>query len=68
MGRKRKRQLRPIRPMLHCWFCGGRVIALSGETVAGRGRQVTSFRCEAEGVRWDRTENLVIYSPRRTPS
>ncbi len=55
------RQLRPIRPMLHCWFCGGRVIALSGEAVAGRGKTITSFRCVAEGVRWDASTNLVLY-------
>ncbi len=47
--------LRPIRAMLHCWFCGGRVVSL------GPGRKVTAYRCEAEGVRWDASENLVIY-------
>ncbi len=57
------KQLRRIRSMLHCWFCGGRVVALSGETKAGRGRQITGYRCEAEGVRWDAGENLVIYTP-----
>ncbi len=46
-----KKQLRPIRAMLHCWFCGGRVVSLTSE----------EYRCEAEGVRWDMTENLVIY-------
>ncbi len=58
------RQLRRIRSMLHCWFCGGRVVALSGETRAGRGKAITAYRCEAEGVTWDMTENLVIYGPR----
>ncbi len=38
--------------MLHCWFCGGRVVSLATE----------EYRCEAEGIRWDMTENLVIYS------
>ncbi len=63
MGRKRKKQLRPIHAMLACWFCGGRVVPLAGETVAGRGRNITAYRCEAEGVRWDASENLVIYEP-----
>ncbi len=53
MGRNRIR--------LYCYFCGGREIALAGETVAGRGKQITSYRCEAEGVRWDMVEGLVIY-------
>lgn len=47
--------------MQNCYFCGGRVIALSGETVAGRGRNITAFRCMAEGVRWEAGESLVLY-------
>ncbi len=43
--------LRPVRAMLHCWFCGGRVVSLTSQ----------EYRCEAEGVRWDMTENLVLY-------
>ena len=43
---------RSLRPMLHCWFCGGRVVSLTSE----------EYRCEAEGVRWDMAENLVICS------
>lgn len=58
------KQLRPIRTMMYCWFCGGRVVALSGDAVAGRGRNITGYRCEAEGVRWDATDNLVLYSRR----
>ncbi len=50
--------------MMNCYFCGGRVIAMAGETIAGRGRNITGYRCEAEGVRWDEGENLVIYTPR----
>ena len=42
---------RSLRPMLHCWFCGGRVVSLTSD----------EYRCEAEGVRWDMTENLVLY-------
>ena len=38
--------------MLHCWFCGGRVVSLTSE----------EYRCEAEGVRWDMAENLVTYT------
>ncbi len=57
---------------MNCYFCGGRVSGLAGETVAGRGRNVTSYRCETEGVRWDATESLTIYTPserlRYTPS
>ncbi len=49
--------------MMNCYFCGGRVIGMAGETVAGRGRNVTGYRCEAEGVWWDVTENLTIYTP-----
>lgn len=51
-----KKPLRPIRAMLHCWFCGGRVVSI------GSGRKVAGFRCVPEGVRWDATENLVIHS------
>ena len=47
--------------MLHCWFCGGRVVSLTTD----------EYRCEAEGIRWDMVENLVIRSrdlrPIRTP-
>ncbi len=49
--------------MKNCYFCGGRVVGLAGETVAGRGRAITAYRCKAEGVRWDATENLAIYTP-----
>ncbi len=58
---KRKRHLRPIRAMLTCYFCGGKVVSLSGEAVRGRGREITAYRCEAEGVRWDVGETLTIY-------
>ncbi len=51
--------------MMNCYFCGGRVVGLAGETVAGRGKNITGYRCEAEGVRWDEGESLVIYSPHR---
>lgn len=51
MGRKRKKQLHRIRSMLHCYFCGGRVISTKPDT----------YYCEAEGVTWDMVENLVIY-------
>lgn len=46
------KQLRRIRQMLHCWFCGGRVIPT----------KMGTYRCEAEGVTWDMVENLVLYS------
>ena len=42
---------RSLRPMLHCWFCGGRVVSLTSQ----------EYRCEAEGVRWDHSENLILY-------
>ncbi len=42
---------RGLRPMLHCYFCGGRVIPT---------KQLT-HRCEAEGVSWEVTENLTVY-------
>ncbi len=46
------KQLRPIRTMLLCWFCGGRVVPTKTGT----------YRCKAEGVTWDMKEDLVIYS------
>ena len=54
--RNLKKQLRPIRAMLHCYFCGGRVISI------GPSKKAAAYRCEAEGVRWEASENLVIYS------
>ncbi len=36
-------------PYFACYFCGGRVEAL--ELV---------FRCKAEGVRWEKKENLLV--------
>lgn len=50
------KQLRPTRAMLHCWFCGGRVVPV------GAGRKVLAYRCEAEEVRWEASENLAIYA------
>ncbi len=44
--------MKPIRAMLHCYFCGGRVVPT---------KQLT-HRCEAEGVTWEVTENLTIYT------
>ncbi len=40
-----------------CYFCGGRVEDLE-----------TTYRCEEEGVRWEKTLNLVVRreSPRRS--
>ena len=49
--RNSKANPRSLRPMLHCWFCGGRVVLL----------KTHAYRCEAEGVRWDGQENLVLY-------
>ncbi len=49
------KQLHPVRAMLHCYFCGGRVVSTTGE----------EYRCETEGIRWDRVENLVTYSRAR---
>ncbi len=46
------KQLRPIRTMLHCWFCGGRVLPT----------KMGTYRCQAEGVTWDMAENLILYS------
>ncbi len=43
---------RPIRQMLRCYFCGGRVVPTKTGT----------YRCKAEGVTWDMKEDLVIYS------
>ncbi len=43
---------RVLRPVLRCAICGGRVVTL------GSGRNVIGYRCEAEGVRWDASENL----------
>ncbi len=51
------RQLRPVRAMLSCYFCGGRVIPT---------KQLT-HRCEAEGVTWAVTANLTIYRHGRDP-
>ncbi len=48
---------RVLRPVLRCAICGGRVVTL------GSGRNVIGYRCEAEGVRWDASENLVIRTP-----
>ena len=48
---------RVLRPMLRCAICGGPVVTL------GQGRSFIGYRCEAEGVRWDATENLVIRTP-----
>ncbi len=56
-----------MRPMLYCYFCGGRVVALHGEVAATKGQNVTGFRCQAEGVRWDASEGLTIYTPYRGP-
>ncbi len=50
------RKSRSLRPMLHCLFCGGRVVSI------GSGRDVISYRCEAEGIRWDASENLTVYT------
>ncbi len=55
------KQLRPVRSMLRCYFCGGRVEAV------GSGRTVIGYRCAAEGVRWDDTENLVLYARDHDP-
>ncbi len=51
MGRNRKKQLHRIRSMLHCYFCGGRVVSTKLDT----------YYCEAEGISWDMVESLVIY-------
>ncbi len=52
---------RSLRPMLHCYFCGGRVVSL------GTGRQPIAYRCEAEGVRWEASENLTRTTPPVSP-
>ncbi len=49
--------LLPVRAMMHCWFCGGRVVSLTSQ----------EYRCEAEGVRWEMSENLVIYARDENP-
>ncbi len=36
-------------PYFACYFCGGRVEDLE-----------TSYRCEAEGVWWEKKENLLV--------
>ncbi len=46
-----------LHPVLRCVICGGQVVTL------GSGRNFIGYRCEAEGVRWDATENLVIRTP-----
>lgn len=48
--------MKPIRAMLHCYFCGGRVVSI------GPSKKAVVYRCEAEGVRWEASENLTIYS------
>ncbi len=61
------RHPRSMRPMLYCYFCGGRVVALHGDMAATKGHTVTGFRCEAESVRWEVSEHLTLYSPYRGP-
>ncbi len=51
------KSIRVLRPMLRCAICGGRVISI------GSGRMLAGYRCEAEGIRWEITENLVIRTP-----
>lgn len=43
--------IHPIRSVLRCYFCGGRVVTTS----------LMTYRCEVEGVSWDMSEDLVLY-------
>ena len=43
------------RTTMFCYFCGGRVVSI------GPSKKAVIYRCEAEGIRWDASENLVIY-------
>ncbi len=44
------------RQIYYCYFCGGRVVAVGAPK-----KKVLFFRCEAEGVRWEASENLVLH-------